>query len=204
MRRAKFIGSILNSDLSIPINMKAFLSLKRVKKGTVKSGIYCVYNTKTSDYYIGSAIHTARRMMYHLYGMRTGIGGNILLRRHAIRYGIDSFEFLLLHEVEEASLLAAESFWVAQLNPFYNLTKVIYRRNSANGATRRLVDNHYKHGPNYRSTRKKIIQYSLNGDFIREWNSIMEATKELNYCSGLLSRAVKLNVPSKGFLWKAK
>ena len=40
------------------------------------------------------------------------------------------------------------------------------------------------------SKHKKINQYDLNGNFIKEWNSIKEASKKLNIPQSLISRCV--------------
>ena len=47
---------------------------------------------------------------------------------------------------------------------------------------------------------KHIYQYSLKGEFIREWNSCNQAEKELNLKRGL-STAVKLGRTFGGFQW---
>jgi len=48
--------------------------------------------------------------------------------------------------------------------------------------------------------RKKILQYDLNGNFIKEWESITKATKELKCdISGFLRGRYK---HSGGFIWK--
>ena len=47
---------------------------------------------------------------------------------------------------------------------------------------------------------KHIYQYSLNGEFVKEWNSCNQAEKELNLKRGL-STAVKLKRTFGGFQW---
>lgn len=50
-------------------------------------------------------------------------------------------------------------------------------------------------------TNKIIYQYSMNGDFIKEWNSIIDAEKAMGYKGDFLSYAVKNKRMGKGFLW---
>lgn len=50
-------------------------------------------------------------------------------------------------------------------------------------------------------TNKIIYQYSLDGLFIREWESIVCAEKEMGYNGNTLSIAVKYGLTGKGFLW---
>lgn len=53
--------------------------------------------------------------------------------------------------------------------------------------------------------RKKIIQYDLNMNFIKEWESIKSAIKELNYSSGSIGNCLKNRCKSSGgFIWKYK
>lgn len=52
---------------------------------------------------------------------------------------------------------------------------------------------------------KKVIQYSLQGDFIKEYNSIIEADCELNIPSTLIVRCCKKkNKTAGGYIWKYK
>jgi hypothetical protein len=52
---------------------------------------------------------------------------------------------------------------------------------------------------------KIIRQYSLSGEFIKEWKSIREASKELNCCPVAIGYCLKKKTKtSKGFKWKYK
>ncbi len=54
-----------------------------------------------------------------------------------------------------------------------------------------------------KAKEKTINQYDLNGNFIRKWNSINEASKELNICQSLISKCV-LGVRNKTHNYKFK
>lgn len=61
----------------------------------------------------------------------------------------------------------------------------------------------FKNGLNKPHNMRKIIQYDLNGNFIKKWNSIIEASKNLKINSGNLSST--LNGKFKtcgGYKWK--
>ena len=49
---------------------------------------------------------------------------------------------------------------------------------------------------------KKVIQYDLNGHFIKEWDSIKQASKELNITTGLSSVCRGKLKTAGGFIWK--
>ena len=56
-----------------------------------------------------------------------------------------------------------------------------------------------------RILRKPVLQYDLNGNFIREFISINEACRELNMASTNLSRACRGVLRTlKGYKWKYK
>lgn len=48
---------------------------------------------------------------------------------------------------------------------------------------------------------KIIYQYSLNGKFIKEWNSIVEASKEFNCSESCIGKAVINHTTSNQYLW---
>jgi hypothetical protein len=56
------------------------------------------------------------------------------------------------------------------------------------------------HLPKYKK-RKKIFQYSLEGTFIREWESITQVSEELLIVAGNISTAIKRNGTCGGFIW---
>lgn len=55
------------------------------------------------------------------------------------------------------------------------------------------------------SLDKKIIQYDLQGNFIKEWNSISEASKTLNINLGNIAECCKKHRKTAGgYIWKYK
>ena len=52
---------------------------------------------------------------------------------------------------------------------------------------------------------KKIIQYDLNGNFIKEWNSMADIWRELGIRASLICRCCKgLRTHTYGYIWKYK
>ena len=53
--------------------------------------------------------------------------------------------------------------------------------------------------------KKVVLQYDLDGNFIREWNSVREIAKAYN-CTGAAIRmcCIGKNSKSAGFVWKYK
>jgi group I intron endonuclease len=58
----------------------------------------------------------------------------------------------------------------------------------------------------YDKKNKPVIQYDLNNNIIKEWNSIKEASIELNINSGSISNCInmKRQKTAGGFIWKIK
>lgn len=54
------------------------------------------------------------------------------------------------------------------------------------------------------SLNKAVLQYDLQGNFIKEWKSQSEAQKELNMSGGSISIAIKNKWVNGGFIWKFK
>jgi hypothetical protein len=58
---------------------------------------------------------------------------------------------------------------------------------------------------NFDNRRKKVLQYSINGDFIKEWKSIYEISRVLNYNLSSISQCCHgKRKTSKRFVWKFK
>ena len=56
---------------------------------------------------------------------------------------------------------------------------------------------------NFDFSKKKINQYDLKGNLIRQWQSINEASKTLNICSSHITKCCKgKQNKAKGFVWR--
>ena len=66
----------------------------------------------------------------------------------------------------------------------------------------------YKNKKNYNRTdelwqKKKVVQYDLNGNTIRRWDSMKEAAKELKIVPQSISKCCRgLRKTAKGYIWK--
>lgn len=57
----------------------------------------------------------------------------------------------------------------------------------------------------YSKLKKPLIQYDLNGNFIKEWEGFIDIKKELNYDSSLIRKCCRnLQKTAYGFIWKYK
>jgi len=63
-------------------------------------GVYKIKNTNTDRYYIGYSKNIHKRFSTHKYKLKHNIHDNIFLQRAYNLYGIDSFEYEILHNCE--------------------------------------------------------------------------------------------------------
>ncbi len=52
--------------------------------------------------------------------------------------------------------------------------------------------------------KKTILQYNLNGNFIREWKSAVEASKNLDISESTIRNSCRGLCKGKGYIWKHK
>lgn len=89
------------------------------------SGIYQITNTVNKKIYIGSSIDIGRRWNNHLVELRQGKHPNAILLRSWSKHGEAAFEFSVLATCPPDYVLPAEQWFIDNLNPDYNILKVV-------------------------------------------------------------------------------
>lgn len=85
--------------------------------------IYKIINLKNDKCYIGSAVDFRTRKTRHLSQLKCGTHHSIHLQRAYEKYGKESFEFIILENVNDITkLIEREQFWLDKLVPEYNIT----------------------------------------------------------------------------------
>jgi len=79
-------------------------------------GIYCLRNIEDGKVYIGSSINIERRKRGHLSYLRSNNHSNAHLQLAFNSYGINSFEFSILENVDVTELIAREQYWIDYFN----------------------------------------------------------------------------------------
>lgn len=51
---------------------------------------------------------------------------------------------------------------------------------------------------------KPVIQYSLDGIFIKEWDSLLDASRNLGYNNNMISKSINQNKPYREYIFKYK
>ena len=157
----------------------------RSSKTTKVSGIYIITNLVNDKVYIGRSIDVNLRLKGHLNHLKNNKHHNTHLQRAFNKHGVENFTFELLEEYEPEFLCSMENWWCNMLNSHdrehgYNieLTSPYGFIKMAEESKKRLSNS--KKGSENKSSWVSILQYDLNGNFIREWESITKASKELN------------------------
>lgn len=212
------------------------LKYKFIYNGQTKvpkiSGIYAVVNTLNNKKYVGSSSDIKKRYRQHYNDLYKNKHVNIHLQRAFNKYGKDAFEFWILEKCEDIkdTLIAIEQKWIDS-DGDYNICKLashqsgdVYtghviskehrqivaeanRRRVWTKESREKLSQSLKNAKNVIEQRKPVLQYDLNNNIIREFESIAEAAKflgEINKrvqikrcCQGKVKTAYK-------FKWRFK
>ena len=124
-------------------------------------GIYKITNTVTGDFYIGSSKDIKRRFTSHKWPSMWNKHLNSPMYLDMQKYGLDSFVFEILAEVEPGSLKETEQQFIETLKPTYNSNRAnglnIERRKETNKKASRK---YYKSDKGKESQRKAQNKYN--------------------------------------------
>lgn len=185
------------------------------------SGIYtitCIINNK---YYVGYSKNIHRRFSIHKSYLKSNKHDNQFLQNAWNKYGEKNFVFEILEECEEEYLNSLEHYWCYWLNSHNDEYGYNIQPTSHDGAIKfstftknkmsKIRNN--KKGLYKKETKEKIsiahskpvLQYDIDGNFIREWKSSTDAEKTLNISSGSISSVCRGRREFiKGYSWRFK
>lgn len=195
------------------MNRKKDWRIKRVLSNKPICGIYQLRNKINNKIYIGQSIDIERRWTYYKYNNAT-----IFLKNAIKKYSIENFEFRILEKIDindktenqlRELLYEREQYWFDIEKPYkyengYNINKTAKpnyteKRDEEFGKkiSRIKIENNH--------CGKPIIQYDLEGKFIKEWRSAAQIERELGYYSENISAVcLKKNYTSHRFIWRFK
>ena len=126
-------------------------------------GVYKIENTITGDFYIGSSIDVKRRWAKHKCPSTWNNYPNNPMYYDMQKYGIDSFEFQILEEVEIDKLKEIEQKFIEMLKPTYNNINAKGQNVERYKEYRKEYYKEYQYSDKYKEYRKeyyKEYQYS--------------------------------------------
>lgn len=179
--------------------------VKNLKNLSKISGIYKIVNPK-GKVYIGQSVDLYRRLKH--YFEPKAAKNQVILKNSFEKYGVNNHIFSIIEECDVKELNEKERFW----QEFYletslncRLTKSLDKSGYCSDITKNNISNSLKlSGKSYQHLKKKVYQYDLEGNFIREWDSGREAARELGISNTSISYAARNKNYSKstnGFLW---
>lgn len=160
-----------------------------------KPGIYKITNLINNKMYYGSSFNLFNRCHNHKMNLRRNTHHNQHLQYAWNKYGEENFVFEIV-EIVEANNISREKINLIlkekecfYLNTIDNI--LLYNLDSCKSGRKVMTkESRIKIGDSKRGLKRKnehnkwygrhILQYDLNGHFIREWESIKEAAKTLD------------------------
>lgn len=183
-------------------------------------GIYKITNMLDNKCYVGLSNNIEKRFYEHKRTLNNNekIVYNPKFQHAWNKYGENNFKFETIHTCQESDLTLYEPYFIKKFKSYYkdggyNMTK--------GGESMGYGKDHpcYGYTPwnkgkeitayygTHSFNRKQIIQYDKEGNFIKKWNSITEASKELKINRTSIVRCVKKNRHNKtagGYIWQYK
>lgn len=147
--------------------MVAKLDIKNIPKLKAVYCFTCIVNNKK---YIGETFNLQFRLKNHLLGKYS----NFRLQKDIKKYGVENFYFEILevlpNEANKELLLDREAYYKSLYSP-----KVLYN---------------YRIGKEFSNEAPKVLlQFDLNGNFIKRWDSLTSVGNALDFNLGSVSSA---------------
>lgn len=147
-----------------------------------------IYKLRIKDkIYIGSSLNIKKRLRHHRRELLKNLHDNKILQNAFNKYNECVYEILevITSNINNLELRKLEALWITKLKTNSNLQDPI----SGIGGI----------------SNKRIFQYSLSGEFIKEWGSAMEASRELNISYSPIHACANNNIKQSksahGFIW---
>ena len=119
------------------------------------SAVYKITNTITGDFYIGSSKDIKKRWTAHKSPSRWNEHPNNQLYLDMKKFGVDTFDFQIIAEIEEGSLKATEQQFIEKLKPAYNSCNAKGIDIEKQKKTKRKSNKKYKQSDKGKETNKK-------------------------------------------------
>lgn len=170
-------------------------------------GIYIIINVINNECYIGHSTNLGNRLTKHFSLLRNNKHDNYRLQKDFNQFGESNFKFGILEYIEK-DFLKKEQDYVNKYKPKYNITKDIIRNTPSIESRIKMSKTRkelYKKGILKPKGSKPIIQTNLDGNFIAEYPSIMEAVRKTGLDRSGIQRVLYGKYKQmKGFIFSYK
>ena len=183
-----------------------------------KSGIYCIENLVNHKKYIGQSKNLKKRLSDHLSELRNGKHFNDHLQRSWNKHGQENFKIYVICYCNEDELDKKEIYYI----DFYNTMDKGFGYNKDSGGNKYKTRNEEscdkmrqywkEHGgindgllqATIRA-KKPVVQYTLKGKIIAEFDSIVEASESTGIDFRQISATCTgTNKTASGFVFRFK
>jgi hypothetical protein len=164
----------------------------------MKGVIYKIENIIKGYIYIGQTINLITRKQSYK-GLNVGIKKQYKVYNSLKKYGWENHTFEVIEECNKELLNEREIYWINHYNSwhFNNPIKGMNISSGGKQASKGLFGKDNKKS-------KKIYQYDLEGNFIKEWISATEFAKNNNCNQSCISTALNKNTCAYNYKWFSK
>lgn len=148
-------------------------------------GIYKITNKISGQIYIGQSSHIEQRWKEH---MNDRGGGASDLHNDFNKFGITNFTFEIIEICNLSELDDCEMKWIN----FYNSYNEGYNKTKGGQTWSPLAAE---------INKKEIYCYDLDGNFLKKYNSLSDAERDLNINNSNISRAARTQGRTENYQW---
>lgn len=163
-------------------------------------GIYKIVNSKNGKFYIGSSVNIRKRKHVHFSALKKGNHHSQYLQNAWNKYGESAFTFEVLELCEKEALLTREQYYMDEYKPQYNIAPIA---GNCLGIKRSktVVERMSEH--QLQKTNKRVGQYDLSNNLIREFRSAIDAAKFLGKDRTCICKCCNgIHKTVYGYIWK--
>lgn len=162
------------------------------KYQTATAGIYVITNLVNNKKYVGSSIDLYTRYHQHKSDLCKGIHKNQHLQNSWNKYCFENFSFSIIEVVSDINqLIEREQFWIDQLNVCNRTVGYNSLPIAGNSLGRKMTDEQIIANRLRQKSSKSILQFDLEGNLIKEWQSIAELHRKLGIAKNTIQWALK-------------
>ena len=164
-----------------------------------KTGVYTIeHKSAPGKYYVGSATTYGRKRMdqngfwprwrLHVNALKNNKHSNRKLQYIINKHGVDGIFFSIIDLCDSGICRHIENYWINMLQSCtygYNLRASVGKLCGCpmTKEVRLKISNSNKTSPRY---RRPVYQFSINGEFIKKWDSSVDVEKELSFKQHLI------------------